>query len=97
VDDLIDGMIRMMKTGDDIIGPINMGNPGEFTILQLAEKVIELTGSKSKIIYEPLPSDDPMQRKPDITKAKEILKWEPKVQLEEGLIRTIDYFRGIIE
>ena len=96
MDDLLEGMIRFMNTSDEITGPMNLGNPGEFTILQLAEKVIELTGSKSKIIFETLPFDDPMQRKPDITKAKAIINWEPKVQLEEGLIKTIDYFKEII-
>jgi UDP-glucuronate decarboxylase len=96
VDDLIDGMIRMMNTGDDITGPINIGNPGEFTILELAEKVIRLTGSKSKIIYMPLPSDDPMQRQPNIDKAKKFLGWEPKYPLEEGLIRTIKYFKDTL-
>lgn len=91
-DDLIRGMIAMMNTDDSITGPINLGNPHEFTIKQLAELVIELTGSKSKIIYEPLPSDDPTQRQPIITKAKEILQWEPTVQLREGLVKTIEYF-----
>src|SRR5664280_1611484 len=95
VDDLIDGMIRMMNSREDFTGPVNIGNPGEFTILQLAQKVIELTNSSSKIIYQPLPSDDPMQRKPDITLARKELGWEPKVQLEEGLIRTIDFFKTI--
>jgi UDP-glucuronate decarboxylase len=96
VDDLVEGMIRMMNTPDDVIGPVNIGNPGEFTILELAEKVIQLTGSNSKIIFKPLPADDPMQRKPDITKAKEIIKWQPNVQLEEGLIKTIHYFKTIV-
>lgn len=96
VDDLIDGMIRMMNTGDEITGPINVGNPGEFTILQLAEMVIRMTGSKSKIIYQQLPTDDPMQRKPDITKAQKILGWEPTIPLEDGLRRTIEYFRNSI-
>jgi len=91
-DDLIRGMIAMMATPDEITGPINLGNPHEFTIKQLAELVIELTGSKSKIIYEPLPSDDPTQRQPIIDKAKTILGWEPTVQLREGLIKTIEYF-----
>lgn len=91
-DDLIRGMIAMMATPDEITGPINLGNPHEFTIKQLAELVIELTGSSSKIIYEPLPSDDPTQRQPIIDKAKEILGWEPTVQLREGLIKTIEYF-----
>lgn len=91
-DDLIHGMIAMMATPDEITGPINLGNPHEFTIKQLAELVIELTGSKSQIIYEPLPSDDPTQRQPIIDKAKEILHWEPTVQLREGLVKTIEYF-----
>lgn len=94
VDDLVEGMIRMMASPDDFIGPVNIGNPGEFTIRELAEKVIELTGSKSKIIYEPLPSDDPKQRRPDITLANKMLAgWQPLIQLEEGLIKTIDYFK----
>ncbi|HBG69298.1 MAG: NAD-dependent dehydratase [Bacteroidetes bacterium GWF2_43_63] len=96
VDDLVNGMIAMMNTGDEITGPINIGNPGEFTMLQLAENVIRLTGSKSKIRHEPLPADDPMQRQPDISKAKQILHWEPKVNLEEGLIKTIEYFKNTI-
>jgi len=96
VDDLIDGMIRMMETPDHVIGPINMGNPNEFTIKQLAEKVLELTGSRSKLIYQKLPSDDPMQRKPDIGLAKETLQWEPTVHIDEGLVKTIDYFRTVI-
>lgn len=91
-DDLIDGMTRLMNSDDSITGPINIGNPVEFTILELAQKVIELTNSASKIIYMPLPQDDPMQRKPIIDLAKEKLGWEPKVQLEDGLIRTIEYF-----
>ncbi len=97
VDDLINGMLKMMATGDDFIGPVNIGNPGEFTILELAQKVIEITGSKSKIIYEPLPSDDPMQRKPDISLAKEKLDWEPKIPLEEGLKKTIAYFDQLLK
>ncbi len=96
VDDLIEGMIRLMNTPDEITGPVNMGNPAEFTILQLAQKVIELTGSSSQIIYQPLPADDPMQRKPDIALAKELLGWQPTVQLEQGLIKTIEYFRQTI-
>ncbi|MBR0065657.1 MAG: SDR family oxidoreductase [Paludibacteraceae bacterium] len=91
-DDLIRGMIAMMATPDEITGPINLGNPHEFTIKQLAELVIELTGAKSMIIYEPLPSDDPTQRQPVIDKAKQILHWEPTVQLREGLVKTIEYF-----
>jgi UDP-glucuronate decarboxylase len=93
VDDLVEGMIRMMKTDDSVIGPINIGNPNEFTMLELATKVIDLTGSKSKLIFQDLPSDDPKQRQPNITKAKQILgNWNPNVQLEEGLIKTIAYF-----
>lgn len=94
VDDLVEGMIRMMNvTPDSFTGPVNIGNPGEFTILELAEKVIKLTGSKSKLVFQPLPQDDPMQRKPDISLAKEKLNgWEPKVALDEGLLKTIEYF-----
>jgi len=94
VDDLIDGMIKLMNTGDDFVGPVNIGNPNEFTIKQLAELVIKLTDSKSKIIYMPLPEDDPMQRQPDITLAKSKLGWEPNIQLEKGLKHTIDYFKN---
>ncbi|HOU99152.1 MAG TPA: SDR family oxidoreductase [Bacteroidales bacterium] len=95
VSDLIEGMVRMMNTPDRIIGPVNIGNPGEFTILELAEKVLQLTNSKSKIIFKPLPEDDPTQRQPDITKAKELLnQWEPLIPLEEGLHLTIQYFRN---
>jgi UDP-glucuronate decarboxylase len=97
VDDLVEGMIRMMNTGDSFTGPVNIGNPGEFTMLELAEKVIELTGSKSKIIFQPLPQDDPRQRKPDITVARrELGGWQPEIQLAEGLQRTIDYFKKIV-
>ncbi len=92
VDDTVEGMIRMMNTPNGFIGPVNIGNPVEFTILELAQQVIDLTASKSKIIYKPLPSDDPLQRKPDITLAKKELQWEPKVQLREGLQKTIEYF-----
>ena len=95
VDDLVEAMIRMMNTGDDFIGPVNTGNPGEFTMLELAEKVIELTGTKSKITFEPLPFDDPKQRCPDISLAKEKLDWEPKIALEEGLKKTIAYFQNL--
>jgi len=94
VDDLIDGMIRMMNAPDDFIGPVNIGNPNEFSILELANKVIALTGSTSKIIYLPLPEDDPLQRQPNIDLAKERLGWEPKTQLEQGLERTIEYFKN---
>ncbi len=92
VDDLVEGMLRLMATPDDFTGPVNIGNPGEFTIKELAEKVIALTGSRSKLVYRPLPSDDPTQRKPDITLARERLQWSPEVQLEEGLKKTIAYF-----
>ena len=93
VSDLVEGMIRMMNTDDDFTGPVNIGNPGEFTMLELAEKVIQMTDSKSRIIFQPLPSDDPKMRRPDITLAKEKLNWEPKVALDEGLRKTIDYFK----
>jgi len=94
-DDLIDGLIRMMATDDSVIGPINIGNPKEFTIRQLAELVIELTGSKSKIVFLPAPADDPQQRQPVIDQAKEILHWEPTIQLREGIMKTIDYFKQL--
>ena len=94
-DDLIEGMMRMMNGPDDFIGPVNLGNPGEFTILELAELVLELTGSKSKLVYRPLPADDPTKRRPDITLAKKHLNWEPKCTLREGLAQTIDWFRSI--
>ncbi len=97
VDDLVEGITSLMNnTDEDFIGPVNIGNPGEFTILELAEKVIELTNSRSKIIYLPLPQDDPLQRKPDISLAKEKLNWSPKVNLEDGLIKTINYFDKLI-
>jgi len=95
VDDLIDGFLAHMNGSDDFVGPVNLGNPGEFTIKQLAEHIIELTGSKSRLVKLPLPSDDPLQRKPDITQAKQKLGWEPQVTLREGLERTIEYFRGL--
>jgi UDP-glucuronate decarboxylase len=94
VDDLVEAMIRMMNTGNEFTGPVNTGNPREFTMLELAEKVIKLTGTNSRIVFEPLPSDDPKQRKPDITLAKEKLGWEPKIPLEEGLVKTIEYFKN---
>lgn len=94
-DDLIDGLIRMMATDDSVIGPINIGNPKEFTIRQLAELVIELTGSTSRIIYNPSPEDDPQQRQPVIDKAKKVLHWEPTIPLREGLVKTIDYFKQL--
>ncbi len=96
VDDLLKGMVNMMETPDNVTGPINIGNPHEFSMIELADLVIRLTNSKSKITYLPLPSDDPLQRKPDITKAKEILNWEPKIELKEGLQETIQYFKTII-
>lgn len=94
VDDLVEGMIRMMATEDDFTGPVNIGNPGEFTMLELAELVLKLTGSKSKLTFMPLPADDPKQRRPDITLAKSKLDWEPKVPLEEGLKKVIEYFEA---
>lgn len=96
VDDLIEGMIRMMNSRDDFTGPVNIGNPGEFTMLELAQKIIDLTGSSSKIVFEPLPQDDPMQRRPVIDLAKKELSWEPTVNLEEGLKKTIAYFDDLL-
>jgi UDP-glucuronate decarboxylase len=93
VDDLVRGMIALMDSPAELTGPINIGNPGEFTIRELAEKVITLTGTKSQLVEEPLPADDPRQRQPDIGLAKASLHWEPKIALEEGLVKTIDYFR----
>ena len=92
ISDLVDGMLKMIKSGKEVSGPINIGNPTESTIREIAEKIIELTNSKSKIVYCMLPKDDPKRRKPDITKAKSILGWNPKVELEEGLLKTIEYF-----
>jgi UDP-glucuronate decarboxylase len=97
VDDLIEVMLRMMDSPATFIGPVNIGNPGEFTMLELAEMVLRLTGSRSKISFKPLPSDDPKQRRPDISLAKQALDWEPKVSLEEGLVKTIAYFRHLLE
>lgn len=97
VDDLLDGMMKMMETGPDFTGPVNIGNPNEFTIRELAEKILKLTGSKSKLIFKPLPSDDPAQRQPDISLAKEKLRWNPKIELDEGLIKTIDYFKSVLK
>jgi UDP-glucuronate decarboxylase len=94
VDDLIEGFLRLMATGDDVTGPINIGNPREMTVRELAEMVVEMVGSKSGIVFQPLPADDPLQRRPDITLAKETLGWTPKVTLEDGLERTIAYFRA---
>ncbi len=96
VNDLIDGMMKLMNTGDEFIGPVNVGNPGEFTILELAEKVLMLTKSSSRLVFMPLPEDDPLQRQPDITLAKKVLGWQPKVNLDEGLEKTIAYFKTII-
>src|SRR5579862_2637360 len=96
VDDLIDGLIRLMSTPDEVIGPINIGNPKEFTILELASLVIELTGSRSRIVHRPRPQDDPRQRRPDISKANDLLGWAPKTQLNEGLRRTIQYFESLL-
>ena len=96
VDDLVNALLLLMDTGEDFTGPVNLGNPVEFTIMELAEKVIELTGSKSKIIYKSLPSDDPMQRQPDISLAKKELGWEPEIALEEGLKKTIVYFDQLL-
>jgi UDP-glucuronate decarboxylase len=92
VEDLVDGLTRLMDSGDDVTGPINLGNPNEFTIRQLAEKVIALTGSRSKIEFRPLPTDDPKQRQPDISQARSALNWVPKIQVDEGLKKTIAYF-----
>ena len=97
VDDLIEGFVRLMASPDDFIGPVNLGNTGEYSVLDLAEKVIALTGSQTKVDLKPLPKDDPRQRQPDITLAREKLGWEPTVPLEEGLKRTIDYFRRILK
>jgi UDP-glucuronate decarboxylase len=97
VDDLIDGMIRLMDSPDEVTGPVNVGNPDEFTMIELAETVLKLTGSKSKLTRLPLPADDPKQRQPDITRARNTLGWQPKVKLEDGLKETIGYFRSIAE
>jgi UDP-glucuronate decarboxylase len=97
VDDLIDGLIRLMNSADDVTGPINIGNPKEFTMLELAALVIELTGSRSRIVHRPLPQDDPRQRRPDISKADEALGWAPKTSLHEGLIRTVEYFENLLK
>lgn len=96
VDDLVDGFLRMMATPDDVTGPVNLGNPNEFTIRELAELVIELTGSSSRLVQRPLPQDDPRQRQPDISKARDVLGWEPKIQLREGLVRTIEHFDALL-
>lgn len=97
IDDLIEGLVRMMETGDHFTGPVNIGNPGEFTIRELAEQIISLSGSASRLVFHPLPADDPKQRRPDITLAREVLSWEPTIQLREGLLRMISYFRNRLE
>ena len=94
VDDLVTGLVRLMQTSDDVCGPMNLGNPEEFTMLELAQRVVELTRSRSQIVFEPLPSDDPARRKPDITQARALLDWQPRVGLKEGLARTIAYFKA---
>lgn len=95
IDDLVEGMIRMMNTEDEFTGPVNLGNPHEFSVLELAERIISLIGSSSKIVFKPLPDDDPRQRQPDITLAKEKLGWQPVIELEDGLKRTIEYFKTV--
>jgi UDP-glucuronate decarboxylase len=97
VDDLVEAILRLMVTNEDVTGPINLGNNSEFTIRELAEKVIELTGSRSKLVFKPLPQDDPRQRQPDLTKAKALLNWQPKVALEDGLKETIAYFKHSLD
>jgi UDP-glucuronate decarboxylase len=97
VDDLIDGLVRLMNSADDVTGPINIGNPQEFTVLELAELVIELTGSRSRIVHRPRPQDDPRQRRPDISKANDLLGWAPQIALRDGLIKTIEYFQNLLK
>ena len=96
MEDLIDGLVKLMNSADDFTGPLNLGNPLEFKVLELAHKVIELTGSKSKIVFSPLPQDDPVQRKPDISLARSSLNWNPNILLDEGLKKTIDYFKSFL-
>ena len=96
VDEMVDAFIRLMDTGDDFCGPVNLGNPGEFTIRELAEKTIDMVGSKSDLVYQPLPQDDPTQRQPEISLAREKLGWEPVIKLEQGLEQTIEYFRKVL-
>jgi UDP-glucuronate decarboxylase len=93
---MLDGLIKLMNTSDEIIGPINLGNPSEFKVIELAELIIDLTNSKSEIIHLPLPEDDPIRRQPDISKAKSILEWQPKISLKEGLVKTIEYFERLM-
>ncbi|VXC38110.1 UDP-glucuronate decarboxylase [Pseudomonas sp. 8Z] len=97
VDDLVEGFVRLMGTSDEVTGPINLGNPGEFTMLQLAERVLALTGSSSKLVFRPLPQDDPKQRQPDITQAKAVLDWQPTIVLDQGLAKTISYFDALLK
>lgn len=97
VEDLLEGMIKMMRSDDNFIGPVNIGNPNEFSMLELAKEVVELTNSKSPLVFKPLPADDPTQRQPDISLAKKELDWEPKVQLREGLVKTINYFDHLLK
>ncbi len=96
VDDLIEGIVRLMSTEDGFLGPVNLGNPGEVSVRDLAERIIAMTGSRSRLVFKPLPADDPKQRQPDITLARQKLNWTPKVELRDGLQRTIDYFRSVI-
>jgi UDP-glucuronate decarboxylase len=97
VEDMVDGLIRLMNSSDGFTGPVNLGNPEEITILGLAEKIIKITHSRSEIVFKPLPADDPRQRNPDITLAKEKLKWSPKMPLEEGLAKTVAYFDDLLK
>jgi UDP-glucuronate decarboxylase len=97
VDDLVDGLVRLMNSADAVTGPINIGNPTEFTMLELAAAVIDLTGSRSKVVHRPLPEDDPRQRRPDISKARQMLDWRPRIPLQEGLAKTIAYFEGLLQ
>ena len=97
VDDMIEGFLRMMNNPDGFTGPVNLGNPNEFTILELAERVVRLTGSRSKIVFKPLPADDPTQRRPEIGLARQKLGWQPTIELEEGLRRTIDFFKEFLK
>jgi UDP-glucuronate decarboxylase len=96
VDDMIDGLVKLMNTSDDFTGPVNLGNPSEISILELAEKVLKITKSRSKIVHKPLPQDDPVRRCPDITLAKKRLGWQPKTNLDEGLKKTVEYFKRIL-
>jgi UDP-glucuronate decarboxylase len=96
VDDLVEGLIRLMESDETVTGPVNLGNPDEFTIRELAEKVVEKTGTWSSLAFRPLPADDPQQRRPDIGLARRLLRWEPAIRLDEGLDRTIAYFRGLL-